>query len=493
MGIIPGLFLAVLNLICIGIDITMFFVLCHIVLMWRKIPWLEKLNDIGKGLVDALAGYAGQLWYKATQKHLTIRGELLLSLMALLLLRIIICQIGSLFLKPEHANMKTMVIHKFEEESQASDAIRMHLRLLGHKNYGVTELRIFDPVPMVAYVDNEDDAVSLALRMEGRTSGIYVGVQPRPLHLYEFAPNCWRPATSSPVHNCATDNDIDEYITVCFWDLDVVSEERSKGHPASDEELKQSLHAAELLSSEEGLALNSVICCSGNGHYVLTPIVPISVDSIEVARQFKQCCQQIAQKVTSQIKGVKIDPVYNLSRVMRLMGTVNGKGQTIEGRPHRKACFVTEPTPARSMALYYMILNTEVDNHLGTEEQLPKAIRCDLNKLENCEFIQWCRKYPELVTEPLWFGLIANLVYLDGGIKLIHEISRLDMVRYDYSNTHRIIQRVFDKGYKPITCKNLIDIALICPESIRFNCSKLTKCPARAPMYLATLNTVYKR
>jgi hypothetical protein len=384
-----------------------------------------------------------------------------------------------------------MEASKYENKLQSTDAVVMHLQLLGHNNYGVTELRVFEPIPMVAYADSEDDAVRLALEMEGKTTGIYVGVQPRPVHLFDLAPNCWKPATSSPVRNCACDNDI-EYITTCFWDIDVVSEERTKGHPASDDELEQSLYVAKLINREEGLALSSVIGCSGNGHYALAPIVPISVDSLEVARKFRQFCQWTAEKIAGQVDGVKIDPVYNLSRVMRLMGTINGKGQAVEGRPHRKACFVTEFTPARSMALYYIILNTEVENHLCNEEQLPKVIRCDLNKLENCEYIKWCRKNPKLVTEPLWFGLITNLTYLDGGIKLIHEISRLDTARYDYSNTQRIIQRVFDKGYKPITCKNLIDIALTCPGSSRFNCSKLTKCPAKVPIYLATLRTVYK-
>ena len=152
--------------------------------------------------------------------------------------------------------MKKPTINNFETQEQSNCAIRKHLQLLGHEGLGVTELRVFDPVPLVAYVDNEDDAVRLALEMEGKTSGIYVGVQPRPLELFDKAPNCWRPATSSP-HNCACDDDI-EYIKTCFWDIDVVSEERSKRHPASDEELKQTLHAAELLSREEGLTLNSL-------------------------------------------------------------------------------------------------------------------------------------------------------------------------------------------------------------------------------------------
>jgi hypothetical protein len=396
------------------------------------------------------------------------------------------------FLGQEHLGTKIMAISKYENKLQSRDAIVMHLRILGHKNYGITELRIFDPVPMVAYADNEEDAVRLVFKMEGKTSGIYIGVQPRPLYLFDFAPNCWRPATSSSVHNCATDNDI-EYITGCFWDLDVVSEERFKGHPASDEELKQTLHAAQMLSREDGLPLSSVICCSGNGHCVLTPLVPIPVDSLEVARQFKQFCHQLTQKISAHVKGVKIDPVYNLSRVMRLMGTKNLKGQATDQRPHRIATFVTEPTPTRSMELYHMILNTEVEYHHGIGEQLQKAIHCDLQKLERCEFIQWARKFAEAVDGNQWFSLITNLVYLEGGISLIHEISRLDKVRYDYSNTQRVIQRVIESGYKPVLCKNFAGGKQGRSGHGMFICPRINRCPARAPTYLATLHTVYKR
>ena len=389
--------------------------------------------------------------------------------------------------------METSEIQNCKTESTTSNAIRKHLPLLGHEGLGVTELRIFDPLPLVAYVDNEDDAVCLCQEKEGKTSGIYVGVQPRPAHLFDFATNCWRKAQSKPKSNCSRDDDI-EYITTGFWDIDVVSEDRQAGHPASEEELKQSLRAAELLTREDGLALNSIICCSGNGHYVLAPLVPIPVDSDEIAAKFKRFCQQLAQKINSQVTGVKIDPVYNLSRVCRLMGTVNGKGQATPERPHRRAYFVTEPIlQGRSMALHHMILNTEVEQTGKTAERLPKAIRCDLQKLEKCEFIQWCRRYPTLVTEPLWFGLISNLAYLEGGIELIHEISALDKFRYDYSDTQRLIQRVIDTGYKPVCCKTLISEALTCPGRGRFNCSRISRCPAKAPMYLATLYTIYER
>lgn len=237
--------------------------------------------------------------------------------------------------------------------------ICQHVQLLGHSAYGVTEVRTFEPRPLVAYADNDDDIVRLAVELDGKVPGIYIGVQPRPLDLFDNAPNCWMPAVSSPQTNWACDRDI-EYITACFFDIDVASKERTKGCPATEKELQQSLQAATLLSRENGLALSSVICCSGNGHYVLAPIVPVPVDGDEIAEKFRRFCHQLAEKVARQVSGIKIDPVYNLSRVMRLMGTVNGKGQPSDERPHRRAHFVSEPVPAKSMALHHMILNTEI-------------------------------------------------------------------------------------------------------------------------------------
>ena len=114
--------------------------------------------------------------------------------------------------------------------------IRQHLRLLGHKDHGVTEFRVFkSPMgPMVAYADNEDDAVHLCLMMASQTSGIYISVQPRPLFLFDAAPNQWKSAFSRPGRNCACDKDI-EYITALFFDVDVMSKRRRQ-HPDRDSE-----------------------------------------------------------------------------------------------------------------------------------------------------------------------------------------------------------------------------------------------------------------
>ncbi len=371
-------------------------------------------------------------------------------------------------------------------------AISNHWKMLGHQDMGVTELRTFDPGPMVAYVDNVDDFVRLSIEMGAKASGIYVGVQPRPLWLFDKAPNCWRPARSGAECDCACDNDI-EYITTAFFDIDVVSMERTKGRPASNEELLASLHAAQLLCREDGLILSSTICCSGNGHYVLAPIVSIPVDGNEVALKFRHFCYQLAERVTNRITGAKFDPVFNLSRVMRMMGTMNRKGRALPGRPHRRAHFVTQPTFIRSIALHHMILNTESDEPCRNIKPLSKGLRCDLRKLEDCEFIAWCREYPQCVSEPLWWAMITNLAYLEGGTQLIHEISRLDISRYDYSDTQRVIDRVVEAGYKPVLCKTLTSVAIMCPGRVRFQCPRINQCQARAPMYMATSYIVYYR
>ena len=364
-------------------------------------------------------------------------------------------------------------------------AIRQHLRLLGHEGHGVIEFRVFKSPhgPMVAYADNEDDAVRLCLLMADMASGIYVGAQPRPLFLFDGAPNQWKPALSGNRHNCARDKDI-ENITTAFFDIDVQSKEHGQ-HPASELELRQSDEAAQMLIRENALASHATICCSGNGHYVLAPIVPIPVDTPEVAIQFKLYCEQRVGLSANKVSNVRFDPVFNASRLMRVMGTVNRKGQPTAARPHRRAHFVTKPSFARSMALHHKILNFEIQRPFSPCQPLPGTIRCDLEKLKECKFIQWCRSHPQEVTEPHWFALITNLTHLDGGSALIHEISSLDKARYDQTTTQRVIDRVLRMGYQPQCCRSFTDNVGTQRDQRAFKCSRIETCPARAPVYIA--------
>ena len=366
--------------------------------------------------------------------------------------------------------------------------IRMQLALLGHDGLGVAELRVFERHARVAYADSAEAVVRLCRQMDGKVS-VYIGVQARPARLFDLAPNRWVLAHGGPEGNCAHDEDL-EWISVFFFDIDVVSALRQKGHPASTEELQETLRAARLLARQEGLALSSGIGCSGNGHYVLAPIVPVPVDREEIARKFRTLCRQLADNVAGQCEGVRVDPVYNLSRVMRVMGTVNCKGQPVPGRPHRRACFVTEPPLGRSFPLHHMILNAEVQEVMRTAQPMSKGLKCDLARIEKCQFIRWCRRYPQEVSEPQWFALISNLAHLEGGIGLIHAISALDGGRYDHADTNRMIERILREGYKPTACRMIVSPAMARPGRGVFQCSQIRTCPAKAPMYMAAIRAI---
>ena len=140
-----------------------------------------------------------------------------------------------------------------------------------------------------------------------------------------------------------------------------------------------------------------------------------------------------------------------------------------------------------------MILNTEIEQSGSPAKPLDGTMHCDLSKLDNCEFIQWCRNIPHQVSEPQWFALITNLAHLDGGINLIHEISKLDKVRYDHANTQRVIERVLRMGYQPQCCRSFTNNVGARPGQSTFQCSRIENCPARAPMYIAIQHTVYSK
>ena len=66
-------------------------------------------------------------------------------------------------------------------------------------------------------------------------------------------------------------------------------------------------------------------------------------------------CQQLGHKWRNRIftPAVTVRSMVHraLNPVMRLVGTINGKGTAIPDRPHRRAYFATEPLFTKSFAL----------------------------------------------------------------------------------------------------------------------------------------------
>jgi hypothetical protein len=92
MGVICKLLLVLLSLVSIGIDIAIFFLLIRLIVMWRNISWLGKFNDIGKALVDSVAAKTGGFWFRVTERQLSDRGKLLISLITLSLAQIMVSE-----------------------------------------------------------------------------------------------------------------------------------------------------------------------------------------------------------------------------------------------------------------------------------------------------------------------------------------------------------------------------------------------------------------
>ncbi len=90
MTIYNRLFLVILNFVCVGINVTAFFLVVRAVLLWKEVSWLKPFDDAGKSLVNNYTKMIDRLWSQMAQKHLTPKGKLLIGLALLELTRIFV-------------------------------------------------------------------------------------------------------------------------------------------------------------------------------------------------------------------------------------------------------------------------------------------------------------------------------------------------------------------------------------------------------------------
>jgi hypothetical protein len=88
MNAIAYLFTCIGHFLCIGLDVTIFFLQIRLVLLWKDINWLVPFDDAGKSIVNAVSlRVSARL---NTKQPLSEKGKLIVALMALVLLRIIL-------------------------------------------------------------------------------------------------------------------------------------------------------------------------------------------------------------------------------------------------------------------------------------------------------------------------------------------------------------------------------------------------------------------
>ncbi len=354
--------------------------------------------------------------------------------------------------------------------------------LLGHELSGLTELRALgDQGPWLAYVDNAKSFVALAMERNQRGDNIYTGLQPRPLDPFGKFLDKWQPARGGLHGNVAKASDI-EFVMNMALDIDVATPGRSRGHPASNEELSVCAELATRMSKAEGFAGTAAVALSGNGACVINPITPVPVES-DTATALKLLERRWIEQAGALPTGVRIDPIMDLPRIIRVIGTVNFKGHPTEGRPHRRSCFLTLPAiGGRQNLIAEQLRHMPVPScRVAPRAQHHDArlLRGDLHRFEACSFVQWVYREAPSIPEPAWMDFLMQCAWLEGGDALAHRLSKRDGQRYSYEETQARLERIRRSGYRPKRCQHLSG------QAATFKCPRDGECRARHPIDLA--------
>jgi len=367
------------------------------------------------------------------------------------------------------------------EDDGRQHALAMY-ELLGHELCGITELRALgNSGPWVAYADNVTSFVDLAMERNRHGDHVYVGLQPRPAAVARGASHAWRPARGGSKGNVAKADDI-AFVTNVAFDIDVATPTRRDDHPASNEELQACVEVSRRFSRTEGFAGTAAVALSGNGTYVINPIAPVEVDS-GTASAVKAMERRWIAEAAPLPPGVRIDPIMDLPRIIRVIGTVNFKGTPARGRPHRRSRFLALPAIGGRQNLLTEQLRcmSASSRSTGSEMTHPgvEVMRGDLEQFETCEFVQWIGRDAPRIPEPAWMDFLTQCAWLEGGDGLAHRLSERDEQRYSHEETQGRLDRIRRAGYRPKRCQHLSG------EDGIFRCPRIRDCSARRPLDLA--------
>ena len=78
---------AVVYLIVMGIDITVFFLVVRLVLLWCDIQWLASYDEIGRGVVDRVTISIDRVFSGWSNRRLSKRGTLIVGITILAITR----------------------------------------------------------------------------------------------------------------------------------------------------------------------------------------------------------------------------------------------------------------------------------------------------------------------------------------------------------------------------------------------------------------------
>lgn len=204
-------------------------------------------------------------------------------------------------------------------------------RFLAHAGRGVTEVRVIHPghgIAGIGFFDDEDEFVAACAEHSGETN-VYAGIQPRPVRFLERAPN-----RIAHLKQGAKDEDI-EWLTAIVVDLDPA---RPKDTASTDAELALAVERGEAISAwmESKKFLLPVRNMSGNGCQLWFAVPPLDL-APDRRDEVKERLRQFEARIRERFggNGVTVDSIFNLSRIIKVIGTRSVKGEDSPERPHR--------------------------------------------------------------------------------------------------------------------------------------------------------------
>jgi len=238
---------------------------------------------------------------------------------------------------------------------------------LNHSPYGVTEVRIIKPatatsgsrILKIGYFDNKADFVDACARESG--GNIYAGVNPCPRKFLGRARNGFMdPGPTTKVSDV-------EWVTAIMLDIDP---SRPTNTAATQAEVDKAINAARGIVNhleESGIcgSESATIVMTGNGCHILIPIPPIEVtddNRDELGAKLSMFGRGISDEFTDEY--VKLDSVFDMQHLTKVIGTRSIKGKDTPERPHRDTYPIDDLERHESEELRRHILNLDVSRRM---------------------------------------------------------------------------------------------------------------------------------
>lgn len=249
-------------------------------------------------------------------------------------------------------------------------------------------------------------------------------------------------------------------VTTLYADIDV------KGPAHAETALPETRGDAEAFLNALPLRPSAVIW-SGNGiHAYWFLDAPFVISGKEEQDHISGISQGFAQLIAAEGKkrGWKLDNVSDLSRALRVPGSINHKLETGDRLSGSAKCEAVSFEGTRYGLEAFLPYKAERRAPAADREHVEAAVIGEATRImEKCAFMRHCKDNAADLPEPYWHVMITNVSLAKGGAELAHEISR-PYPKYRKTETDEKIARAV-KENKPHTCGYIREkLGFICPE-----------------------------